>query len=79
MDELLGVIKLFTGTYIPQGFMECNGQLLRISGNEALYSIIGGTYGGDIRSNTFALPKLTPPNEFMKYMICVQGVYPPRP
>jgi microcystin-dependent protein len=77
MDEYLGIIKLFSGNFIPQGYMECNGQLLRIPGNEALYSILGTTYGGNGQIQ-FGLPKLTPPVESMKYIICVQGVYPVR-
>ena len=50
-------------------------QLMNI--NEALYSILGTTYGGNGKIQ-FGLPKLTPPDESMKYIICVQGVYPPR-
>lgn len=56
-DEYLGVIKLFAGLFIPQGYMACNGQVLPISGNEALYSLLGTTYGGN-GSSTFALPDL---------------------
>jgi microcystin-dependent protein len=78
MDELVGVIKLFVGTYVPQGYMECNGELLSVQQNLILYSIIGTIYGGNGTTN-FGLPKLTPPNEFMKYIICVQGMYPSRP
>jgi microcystin-dependent protein len=78
MDELIGVIKLFGGNFAPQGFMECNGQLLNLQQNVALFSIIGTTYGGDGQTN-FALPKLTPLDEKMKYIICVNGVYPSRP
>jgi microcystin-dependent protein len=79
MEELIGVIKLFGGNFAPQGFMECNGQLLPVNQYQALYSLLGNTYGGNIQSMTFALPKLTPPNESMKYIMCVEGIYPPRP
>ncbi len=80
MEELIGVIKLFAGEhFVPQGYMECNGQLLPVNQYQALYSILGNTYGGDIRAMTFGLPKLTSPDEHMKYIICVEGVYPPRP
>lgn len=79
MEELIGVIKLFAGEhFIPEGYMECNGQILPIQPYVALFSIIGVTYGGNGQTN-FALPKLTPPDEKMKYMICVNGVYPSRP
>ncbi len=79
MDELLGVIKLFGGDFAPQGYLECNGQLLPVNNYQALYSILGNTYGGNIQSLTFALPKLTPPDQSMKYIMCVEGVYPSRP
>jgi len=79
MDELIGVVKLFGGNFTPQGFMECNGQLLPVNNYQALYSILGNTYGGNYQSMTFALPKLTPPNENMKYIMCVEGIYPSRP
>jgi microcystin-dependent protein len=78
MDELIGVIKLFGGNFIPQGYMECNGQLLNLQQYVALFSIISTTYGGNGQTN-FALPKLTPPDEKMKYIICVEGMYPNRP
>ena len=57
MDEFIGIIKLFAGNFAPQGWAFCNGQLLSISQNTALFSILGTTYGGDGRS-TFALPDL---------------------
>lgn len=57
MDEYLGFIKLFTGNFAPVGWLQCNGQLLQISQYEALYSLLGTTYGGDGNS-TFALPDL---------------------
>lgn len=78
MEELIGVIKLFSGNFTPQGFMECNGQLLNLQQNVALFSIIGTTYGGNGQTD-FALPKLTPPDEKMRYIICVEGIYPNRP
>lgn len=53
----LGQIKLFGGDFAPAGYAFCNGQLLPISENEALFSILGTTYGGDGRTN-FALPNL---------------------
>jgi len=57
MDNFLGEIRLFAGPYAPEGWMLCNGQLLTISGYEALFSLIGITYGGDGRT-TFAVPNL---------------------
>jgi microcystin-dependent protein len=57
MDEYMGVIKIFTGTFAPVGYLNCDGTLLPISQYTALFSILGTTYGGDGISN-FALPDL---------------------
>ena len=79
MEEYIGVIKLFAGNFAPKGFMECNGQLLPISQNTALFSVIGTTYGGDGKT-TFALPDLTKqvPAQGSRYVMCVEGIYPSR-
>jgi microcystin-dependent protein len=53
----LGEIRLFAGTFAPQDWALCNGQLLAISENDALFNLLGTTYGGDGES-TFALPDL---------------------
>ena len=53
----MGVIKLFGGNFVPQNYLMCDGSLLSISQNSALYSILGTYYGGD-GVNTFALPDL---------------------
>lgn len=56
-DELMGVIKVFSGNFAPRGYMFCDGSLLSIAQYTALYSILGTTYGGDGRT-TFGLPNL---------------------
>ena len=56
-DPFLGEIKMFGGTFAPRGWQLCNGQLLAIASNSALFSLLGTTYGGDGIS-TFALPDL---------------------
>ena len=56
-NPLLGEIFMFAGNFPPRGFALCDGQLLAISQNSALFSILGTTYGGDGRT-TFALPDL---------------------
>ena len=56
-DPFLGEIKMFAGNFAPRGFALCNGQLLPIAQNTALFSLFGTTYGGDGRV-TFALPDL---------------------
>lgn len=57
MDEYIGIVKLFAGNFAPRGWMFCDGSLLAISRNSALFSILGTTYGGD-GITTFALPNL---------------------
>lgn len=57
MDPFLGEVILFGGNYAPRGWAFCDGQLLPISQNSALFSILGTTYGGD-GYTTFALPDL---------------------
>ena len=53
-----GEIRMFAGNFAPAGWMFCEGQLVPISENEALFNLIGTTYGGDGQS-TFALPNLS--------------------
>lgn len=57
MDYYLGEIRMFGGTFAPIDWHLCDGTLLPISANSALYSLIGTTWGGDGRSN-FGLPDL---------------------
>ncbi len=56
-DWYLGEIRNFAGKTVPKGWMPCNGQLLSVSQNQALFSLLGTSYGGDGRVN-FALPDL---------------------
>jgi len=56
-DPWLGEIALVAFNFAPQGWAFCNGQLLSIAQNTALFSLLGTTYGGDGQT-TFALPNL---------------------
>ncbi|MCG7408498.1 tail fiber protein [Paenibacillus sp. ACRRX] len=56
-EPYIGEIRMFSGSYAPQGWALCNGQLLSISENEVLFTLLGTTYGGDGQTN-FALPDL---------------------
>jgi microcystin-dependent protein len=56
-SPFVGEIRMFAGNFAPSGWAFCNGQLMPISQNEALFNLIGTTYGGDGVS-TFALPSL---------------------
>lgn len=111
----IGEIALFAAAVVPQGWAPCDGQVLPISQNEALFSLLGFAYGGDGRS-TFALPDLrgrapvhaghgpglpdvkvgqtggrpsararggapynAGPYVGVRYMIALQGIFPPLP
>src|SRR6266700_6660177 len=56
-DPFVAEIRIFPFNFAPTGWAMCNGQLLPLSQNTALFSLLGTTYGGDGRSN-FALPNL---------------------
>lgn len=56
-DQFVAEIRIFTGNFAPRGWAFCNGQLLPISQNTALFSLLGTMYGGDGKS-TFGLPNL---------------------
>jgi microcystin-dependent protein len=57
-QPFIGEIRMFGGNFAPRGFAFCNGQILAISQNDALFALIGTTYGGDGQT-TFALPNMT--------------------
>ena len=57
MDPFVGEIRIFGFDFAPKGWAQCNGQLMPISQNTALFSLLGTLYGGDGKS-TFALPDL---------------------
>lgn len=57
MESYIGQICLFGFNFAPNGWAHCNGQLMSIAQNSALFSLLGTTYGGD-GVNTFALPNL---------------------
>jgi len=56
-EPFLSEIRVFSFNFAPKGWALCNGQLLPINQNQALFSLLGTTYGGDGRVN-FALPNL---------------------
>ncbi|HTA27676.1 MAG TPA: tail fiber protein [Bacteroidia bacterium] len=57
MDEYLGMIQIFAGTYLPYGYLDCDGSVLHISAYPALFNVLGTTYGGN-GQYTFGLPDL---------------------
>lgn len=78
MEPLLGQIQIFPYTFPPTNWSPCNGQILQISQNQALYALLGPNFGGDGKT-TFALPNLKGPAEGVGYYIAMQGIFPPRP
>lgn len=56
-QPFLGQLMMFCGNFPPRGFALCNGQIMQIAQNTALFSLLGTTYGGDGRT-TYALPNL---------------------
>lgn len=80
MDFFIGTLLLFPYTFIPEGFLPCDGRQLSINDYQALYALIGIRYGGN-GSSTFNLPNLTAakPNDSIQYFIAVTGIYPEQP
>jgi len=56
-DAFLSEVRIFSFNYAPHGWAMCNGQILPINQNQALFSLLGTTYGGNGQT-TFALPDL---------------------
>ncbi|MEM8696424.1 MAG: tail fiber protein [Pseudomonadota bacterium] len=56
-EPFVGEIRMFAGNFAPRGWAYCDGQLLAVSQNDALFSLLGTIYGGDGRT-TFALPDM---------------------
>jgi Microcystin-dependent protein len=80
MDEpALGEIQLFAFSFAVTNYVICSGQILTISSNQALFSVIGITYGGN-GTTTFALPNMLgmEPLKGMTYQIAIYGDYPQR-
>lgn len=74
-EPFIGEIRLFSFGFIPKGWAPCNGQILPINSNQALYSVLGNKFGGDGISN-FALPDLrgrTPVHMSENYPIATAG------
>jgi len=83
MEGYFGEIRLFAGNYAPKNWAFCDGQSMSIQENQALYSLIGTSYGGD-GQNIFKLPAIEPiiqgeeEQAAIRYIICIDGIYPPR-
>lgn len=74
-EPFIGEIRIFAGNFAPAGWMFCEGQILPISENDALFALIGTTYGGD-GVQTFALPDLRgrlPVHQGVGYLVSQRG------
>jgi microcystin-dependent protein len=80
-EPFLGEINLFAFNFCPRGYAELSGQLLPISQNTALFSLLGTQYGGN-GTTTFALPAAKPiyaaNRAPLKQCIALQGLFPSR-
>lgn len=71
----VGEISLVGFNFAPNGWVTADGRSLRIDENEALFNLIGTTYGGD-GTSTFNVPTIAAPVQGMQYVIALYGVYP---
>jgi microcystin-dependent protein len=81
MDPLMTTIILFAGNFAPRGFAFCEGQLINIAENTAVFSLLGTTHGGN-GTTTFALPDLREAEKSLdgaRYIFALEGIYPTRP
>jgi microcystin-dependent protein len=81
VNPFLGEIETFAFNFCPTGWATANGQLLPINQNQALFALLGTTYGGDGQT-TFALPTTKPifsaTGAPLQQCIALQGIFPPR-
>ncbi|PKM39735.1 MAG: phage tail protein [Firmicutes bacterium HGW-Firmicutes-8] len=79
MEPFLGQIELFPYGFAPSEWAPCDGRLLLINQNQALFSLLGFKFGGD-GTTTFGLPDLRNAaiGQYNQYYIALQGIYPSR-
>jgi microcystin-dependent protein len=79
MEPFLAQIQLFAFDFAPRGWLPCDGQVMPVTQNTALFSLLGFKYGGDGKT-TFGLPTLPPLGPTGPgYYIAVAGIYPNQP
>jgi microcystin-dependent protein len=78
-EPILSFIGLFPLGFNIGGWLPCEGQILNIAENSALYSLLGAQFGGN-NQTTFALPNLKDksPLPGLRYFIAIAGIYPAR-
>ncbi len=77
-SRLLGSLFLSPYNFVPKNFAPCDGRILRLGENPALYTLLGNRFGGDL--DHFALPNLKgqAPIKGLSYLIATRGIYPER-
>ncbi|MCC7491135.1 MAG: tail fiber protein [Fimbriimonadaceae bacterium] len=87
VEAMVGEIRLVPYGFAPEGWAFCEGQMLPLAQNQALYSLIGAKWGGNATTQ-FALPDLREAEKALaakngegkaRYIIALSGVYPTRP
>jgi microcystin-dependent protein len=78
-DPFLGDVRAMSFNFAPHGWAQCNGQILPVAQNQALFSLLSNRYGGDGQT-TFALPALPPVpaqnGAALGFCISLKGIYP---
>ena len=81
MNSFTGSLLLVPYDWAPRGWAVCNGQILQINQYQAVFALLGATYGGNGETN-FALPNLPGPTDGngkqLTWIICLQGDFPSR-
>lgn len=75
IDSYTGQVECFSFNFNMRGWKHCDGSLLHIKDNPALFSLLENNFGGD-GIDTFALPNIPKTKEGLTYFICVEGEYP---
>jgi microcystin-dependent protein len=76
MNPFLGQIQAFPFNFAPEGWLPCDGRLLDVTDNTALFVLLGTLYGGDGQT-TFGIPKIAPiATRGPSYFIAIQGAFP---
>jgi microcystin-dependent protein len=78
-NPFIGQVGLFAFNFAPVGWAACEGQLLPINQYQALFALLGTTFGGNGQTD-FALPDLRgkAPGDGLTYYIALQGIFPSR-
>lgn len=79
MEQFIGQIELFPYGFAPVGWMLCNGAILNVQQNVALFSLLGAKFGGN-GTTTFGIPNLMDASPIVgtDYYIALTGIYPTR-